>query len=72
MAKPQESYKKMATPTAEEKEPITPFDARNESCVGCLFGRRRQFYLALIATQELGKAVCITGISPSVSQIQQR
>ena len=74
MAKPQQSCENTATLTAEEKELNLRRLMREMKTVLVAFsGGIDSSYLALIAVQELGKqAVCVTGISPSISQIQRR
>ncbi len=73
MAQPQSSYINTATPTAEEKEQNLRRLMREMRTVLVAYsGGVDSAYLALIATQELGeKVVCVTGISPSVSQAQR-
>jgi uncharacterized protein len=74
MAQPQPSYKNQVTLTAaEEKERNIRRMMREMGNVMVAYsGGVDSAYLALIATQELGKnAVCVTGISPSVSAIQR-
>ena len=73
MAQPQPSYKNTTTLTAVEKEQNLRRMMREMKRVLVAYsGGVDSAYLALIATQELGEnAVCITGISPSVSQMQR-
>ena len=73
MAQPQSSYKNTTTLTAVEKEQNLRRLMREMKRVLVAYsGGVDSAYLALIATQELGEnAVCITGISPSVSQMQR-
>lgn len=74
MAKPQQSYRNAPTLIAEEKELNLRRLMREMRTVLVAFsGGVDSSYLALIATQELGmRAVCIIGISPSVSHIQRQ
>ena len=74
MAQPRESYKIAATTlTAEDKEQSLRGLMREMQTVLVAYsGGVDSSYLALITTQELrGKALCITGLSPSVSQKQR-
>jgi uncharacterized protein len=73
MAQPQKSYKNPAILTAREKEQNLRRLMREMRRVLVAYsGGVDSAYLSLIATQELGEnAVCITGISPSVSQVQR-
>jgi uncharacterized protein len=74
MAQPRPSYINTTTLTAVQKEQNLRRLMREMRTVLVAYsGGVDSAYLALIATQELGEnAVCVTGISPSVSQIQRQ
>jgi uncharacterized protein len=74
MAQPRKSYKIAATMlTAENKEQnLRGLMREMQTVLVAYSGGVDSSYLALIAAQELGKnAVCIIGLSPSVSQKQR-
>ena len=73
MAKPQKSFETPALLTAEKKEQNLRRLMREMRRVLVAYsGGVDSSYLALIAAQELGQqAVCVTGLSPSVSQKQR-
>lgn len=72
-ARPEQIREVIQTKSAEEKEADLRSMMREMQTVLVAYsGGVDSSYLALIATQELGReAVCIIGISPSVSQVQR-
>ena len=73
MTKLDKSFTPTTELTAEEKELSLRHLMREMQTVLVAYsGGVDSAYLALIASQELGEeAVCVTGLSPSVSQIQR-
>ncbi len=73
MAKPQQSANTAPTLSADEKDRnLRRLMREMETVLVAYSGGVDSAYLALAATEELGKnAVCITGLSPSVSEVQR-
>lgn len=73
-AKPVLRSKSNDNPIAQQKEQnLRSLMQKMRSVLVAYSGGVDSTYLTLVATQELGeKAVCVTGISPSISEIQRR
>jgi pyridinium-3,5-biscarboxylic acid mononucleotide sulfurtransferase len=72
MAQPQTSYKKPTTLAAEKEHHLRHLMREMQTVLVAYSGGVDSSYLALIASQELGQnALCVNGLSPSVSQKQR-
>lgn len=72
MAQPQPSYKNTTLNAEEKEQRLRRLMREMRTVLVAYSGGVDSAYLALIATLELGEnALCVTGISPSVSQIQR-